>query len=159
MSAPDFGLPGAWAKLFPAESITTEYEEDAGFVKLFLAEGEIDVVAGTSLTEVPFDLVLHKGRAIRVETCAEIVAKKMWHRGDAAKARDLFDLCAVADAEPAAIVQAAPFLQRHREAFLARIRRRAALMQAEFEAIDALAFSKPFGECVEQAEHILRSGT
>jgi predicted nucleotidyltransferase component of viral defense system len=63
--------------------------------------------------EQPFDLVSHAGQEIKVETCAEIIAKKMWHRGDRARARDLYDLCAVAEAEPEAIDQAAPFLAKH----------------------------------------------
>jgi hypothetical protein len=32
------------------------------------------------------------GQSVKFETCAEIIAKKMWHRGHLAKARDLFDL-------------------------------------------------------------------
>jgi hypothetical protein len=36
-----------------AESISTDYEETAEYIKLFLPEGEIDVVVGSSLTDVP----------------------------------------------------------------------------------------------------------
>jgi predicted nucleotidyltransferase component of viral defense system len=59
---------------------------------------------------------------IRVETCPEIIAKKMWHRGNHAKARDRYDLCAVADAVPQAIDHAAPFLAKLGAAFLAQAR-------------------------------------
>lgn len=34
-----------------AEALTTEYEEAAEYTKLFLPQGEIDIVVGTSLTE------------------------------------------------------------------------------------------------------------
>lgn len=78
-----------------AESISADYEEATEYIKLFLPEGEIDVVVGASLTEVPYEIIDYRGRKIRVETSAEIIAKKMWHRGDRAKGRDLFDLCAV----------------------------------------------------------------
>ena len=65
-----------------AESISTDYEEAAEYIKLFLPKGEIDVVVGTSLTEAPYETIDYRGRMIRVETSAEIIAKKMWHRGD-----------------------------------------------------------------------------
>jgi predicted nucleotidyltransferase component of viral defense system len=91
-----------------AEQVSHDYEEGSEFLKFFLPEGEIDIVAGAALTDQPFDVVLHAGRNIRVETCAEIIAKKMWHRGDSGKARDLYDLCAVADTQPAAIEAASP---------------------------------------------------
>jgi predicted nucleotidyltransferase component of viral defense system len=53
-----------------------------------------------------------------VETAAEIVAKKLWHRGDRATARDLFDLALVIEREPQQLARAAPSLRRHRQAFL-----------------------------------------
>lgn len=84
-----------------AEALTTEHEEGAAFVKLLLPAGEIDFVVGAPLTESPWDVMTHRRRRIRVESCAEIAAKKMHHRGGQAKARDLFDLCAVAKLEPA----------------------------------------------------------
>ena len=138
-----------------AEQITTDYEENAEFIKLFLPTGEIDIVVGTPLTEQPFDLVLHAGLEIKIETCAEIIAKKMWHRGHRAKARDLFDLCAVADAEPEAIRRAEPFLAKHGAAFLQQLQVRAELAEAEFGAIDTIGFQRSFAGCLEQAKDII----
>ncbi len=138
-----------------AEQITADYEENAEFIKLFLPAGEIDIVVGTPLTEQPFDVVLYAGREIKVETCAEIIAKKMWHRGPRAKARDLFDLCAVADAEPEAIRHAAPFLGKHGAAFLRQLQQRASLVEAEFDAIDSIDFRRSFAQCLHQATHII----
>lgn len=138
-----------------AEQLTTDYEENAEFIKLFLPAGEIDIVVGTPLTELPFDLVLHAGREIKVETCAEIIAKKMWHRGDRAKARDLYDLCAVADAEPEAIDHAAPFFAKHGAAFLAQLQERAEFLEAEFAAIDAIGSRRSFVACLAQARDII----
>lgn len=138
-----------------AEQVSTDYEENAEFIKLFLPSGEIDIVVGTALTGHPFDVVQHAGREIKVETCAEIIAKKMWHRGHHAKARDLFDLCAVADAEPEAIEQAKPFFLKHGSAFLAGLQERRELVNLEFNAIDAIGYRRSFSECLEQAHHIL----
>jgi hypothetical protein len=137
------------------EAITTDYEENAEFIKLYLPHGEIDVVVGEALTVAPFDLVSHGGRDIRVETSAEILAKKLWHRGDRGAARDLFDLCAVAQHEPEAIAQAAPFFSRHATQFIHRLQDRAHMARKEFDAIDALGFNQTFDECLDQAREIL----
>lgn len=138
-----------------AESITTDYDENADFIKLYLKEGEVDVVVGESLTEQPFDLIEFAGQIVRVETCAEIIAKKIWHRGDRAKGRDLYDLCAVADCEPGAIDIAKPFMRRHGRAFLDGLRDRASVIEREFEAIDAIGFTRPAQECMDQARDII----
>jgi len=138
-----------------AEAVSADYEENAEFIKFYLPQGEIDIVVGTALTAQPYEVVKHAGREIKVERSAEIIAKKMWFRGDQAKARDLFDLCAVADVEPEAITEASPFFLRHGEAFLRRLQERAELARAEFEAIDALAFRQTFDECLQRAREIL----
>lgn len=138
-----------------AEAITTDYEENAEFIKLYLPHGEIDIVVGEALTAAPFDLVSRGGRNIRVETNAEILAKKLWHRGDRGTARDLFDLCAVARHEPEAIAQAAPFFSRHAAQFIHRLQDRADIARREFAAIDALGFNQTFDECLDQAREIL----
>jgi Nucleotidyl transferase AbiEii toxin, Type IV TA system len=139
-----------------AESISADYEEGGEYVKLFLAVGEIDVVVGTALTDHPFDLVGYEGQDVRIETSAEIIAKKMWYRGDRAKARDLFDLCAVATWEPEAISAALPFAGRHAAAFLETLASRSAFLIRDFEEIDALGFRMPFNECVELAREIIQ---
>jgi len=139
-----------------AEQISRDYEEGAEFIKLYLPEGEIDLVVGTALTDQPFDMVEHAGRTIRVETCAEIIAKKIWHRGDQAKARDLYDLCAVAEAEPSAIARATPFFARHGAAFLKRLEERSELMEAEFQAIDAIGRPRSFAQSLAQARAIIQ---
>jgi menaquinone-dependent protoporphyrinogen IX oxidase len=97
--------------------------------------------------------VTHAGRGIKFETCAEIIAKKMWHRGHQAKARDLYDLCAVA--EPDAIQLSAPFFCKYGAAFLQRLHERAEFVEAEFNAIDSVGFQRPFSECLAQAHSII----
>ena len=139
----------------PAEDLTAEYEENAQFIKLQLPAGEIDVVVGAPLTAPHFELVDYEGRPIRVETSAEIVAKKMWHRGDQAKVRDLFDLCAVATFEPEAIDAALAHMERHAAAFLQRLDARADAAEREFDLIEARSFRKSFWECLALAHAIL----
>ena len=65
-----------------AESVAPDYVEAAGYVKLYLEHGEIDFVAAPNLTSPAFELKMILGRQVRLETSAEIIAKKMWHRGD-----------------------------------------------------------------------------
>jgi len=138
-----------------AEAITSDYEETAEYVKLYLPAGEIDVVVGQSLTDQPFDLVEHEDRVIRVETCAEIIAKKMWHRGNRAKARDLFDLVTVAQHEPEAILIAAPFMRRHGAMFLQLLQERAEILALDFAQIDAIGEHPSFAESLATAEAII----
>ncbi|AKJ27556.1 nucleotidyl transferase AbiEii/AbiGii toxin family protein [Caldimonas brevitalea] len=138
-----------------AEAITADYEEHAEYIKLFLPAGEIDVVVGQSLTADPFDVVQHAGRPLRLETCGEIIAKKMWHRGDHVKARDLFDLCAVAVAEPKAIEHAAPFMRRHGAAFLQGLREASDVLRADFDRIDSIGRHPSFNECVRIATEVI----
>jgi predicted nucleotidyltransferase component of viral defense system len=138
-----------------AEEISTDYEEHAEFIKFFLEKGEIDIVVGVPLTPEPFEIASYAGRDVKFETNAEIIAKKMWHRGDQAKARDLFDLCAVANAQPSAIEVALPFFMRHGAAFLDRLEQRAELAQREYDAIDTLKPCLTFTQSMELARQII----
>ncbi|WP_232445287.1 nucleotidyl transferase AbiEii/AbiGii toxin family protein [Burkholderia ubonensis] len=89
-----------------ASDITTDYEEHAEFVKLVLPDGEIDFVVSRNLTTPGFDEWTLMDHPVKVETAAEIVAKKMWHRGDRPTARDLFDLSLVIEREPDSLMAA-----------------------------------------------------
>lgn len=139
-----------------AERVSQDYVEGPGYVKLLRPEGEIDFVASPNLTAQPFDEWTLLGRPVKVETAAEIVAKKLWHRGDRATARDLFDLALVIEREPEALATAAPYLVRHRETFLAQIEQRRVVLGAQFEAIDVLGYSPRYDEAVERAGRFLR---
>ena len=140
-----------------AEALTTEYVEAAEYVKLLLPTGEIDIVVGQPLTGQPWEPIQHRGRTILVETNAEIIAKKMYYRGNRAKARDLFDLCTVAELDPTSIEQAAPFFIKHGEAFLAGLSENAGYLADEFEQIRRIAYKRPFEECVTLAQVVINS--
>lgn len=140
-----------------AEALTTEYREAPGHVKLLLPEGEIDFVAAGNLTDQPFDIWELFGREVRVETSAEIVAKKMWFRGNTATARDLYDLAMVLEKEPDALAVAAPFFLKHRAAFIAQIHDRAAILGAMFAQIDTLDYTPTYQYCCETVTDFLTS--
>jgi len=138
-----------------AEQLTTDYVEAAEYVKLLMPTGEIDIVVGEPLTDRPWEVVAHHGRQICVETNAEIMARKMYYRGDQAKARDLFDLCTVADLDPAAIEQAAPFFTKHGDMFIARLQANVGYIEEDFAHIQRIDYQRPFEECLTLAETIV----
>jgi predicted nucleotidyltransferase component of viral defense system len=114
-------------------------------------------VASPNLTEAPFEMWSLLGREIRVETAAEIVTKKLWHRGDRATARDLFDLSLVIEREPDALRRAAPFLSRHATEFMAQLASRRKVLQAQFDAIDTLDYRPTFDDALVRAAKFLDS--
>lgn len=81
---------------FAFDIMPSGYEGDGTrFLKIsFDALGEIDFIACAPLTERPTQTLEIHGRPIKLETVAEIVAKKVYHRGDSIAARDVFDIAA-----------------------------------------------------------------
>ena len=138
-----------------AESVSHDYVEGPSYVKLLRPEGEIDFVASPNLTAQPFEEWALLGRKVKVETSAEIVAKKLWHRGDRATARDLFDLSLVIEREPDALTAAAIHLTRHREVFLLQIEQRRIVLSAQFDAIETLNYQPRYDEAVQRAQKFL----
>lgn len=141
-----------------AADLTQDYTEQPGaFVKLQFEEGEVDFVAAPNLLTDAWETWDIGGRSVKVETAAEIMAKKMYHRGDRATARDLFDFALVIDRGPQQLLAATPFLLRHREAFLAQIRQPHAGLRAAFDAIATLDYTPDFGHCVALVGEFLDS--
>lgn len=139
-----------------AESIAPNYVEGAGYVKLLRPEGEIDFVASPNLSDTPYEQWRLLRRAVRAETAAEIIAKKLWHRGDTPSARDLFDLSLVIEREPEALRQAHRFITRHRRAFVDQLHTRSDVLRAQFEAIDTLQYHPTFDEAAARATGFLQ---
>ncbi|RQU87490.1 hypothetical protein DF133_20510 [Burkholderia cenocepacia] len=139
-----------------ASDITPNDEEHAGFVKLMLPDGEIDFVVSRNLTSPGYDEWTLMDRVVKVETSAEIVAKKMRHRGDRPTARDLFDLCLVIEREPESLMEAGAFLVRHRDTFLRLLNEHRAFVQPRFDDIRTLGYTPSFDYCVELADAFLR---
>ena len=57
--------------------------------------GEIDFICAPSLTDNPTVKATVRGRAVLLETPAEIIAKKIYYRGAAMQPRDMFDIACV----------------------------------------------------------------
>ncbi len=132
-----------------AEQLTTDYVEAREYLKLVFPEGEIDFVASAPLTDIPARIEELLGRPFLVETSTEIVAKKVWHRGEHFPARDIFDLALVAEKEPDCLKEIAPILRDRREAILGRIEKHRTALRESFESLEALDYQRTFDECVE----------
>lgn len=138
-----------------AESLTSNYVEDSNFVKLVFDEGEIDFVASAPLTAAPSRPEQLFGRTIQVETSTEIVAKKVWHRGEQFTARDVFDLAMVVEREPEALDEIVPILRDRRELVLRRIDVHATMLRESFELLEVLDYRRSFDECVDIVRRVL----
>lgn len=138
-----------------AEALTGKYVEQQGFLKLLFPEGEIDFVAAGPLIPNPTRIEILLGREVNVETTAEIIAKKIWHRGPEFTARDIFDLAMVAEKEPDAVLSIKPILQGRRDIILERIGRHEPHLRETFAALEILEYRKSFDECVELARKAL----
>jgi hypothetical protein len=132
-----------------AESLAADYVEQAGFVKLYFPEGEIDFVVSGALTADPTVTENLFGREVQVETSAEIIAKKVWHRGAEFTARDLFDFALVAINEPGVLGTIAPILDARRDALMRRLAARDTALREDFAALDVLEYSPSYDQCVE----------
>ncbi|MFN0005201.1 MAG: nucleotidyl transferase AbiEii/AbiGii toxin family protein [Burkholderiaceae bacterium] len=141
-----------------AAAVSMQYVEDqSSYVKLIRPEGEIDFVASPNLTDSPFEMWIINGQHVRVETAAEIVAKKLWHRGDRATSRDLFDLSLVIEREPEALINAAKFLLKNADLFMSQIASRKAVLERQFSEIDALTYKPSYDEAAGRATAFLKS--
>ena len=138
-----------------AESMTGDYVEQGNFVKLLFPEGEIDFIASAALTATPTTTQTLLDREVRVETATEIIAKKLWHRGTAFTARDIFDLALVAEREPKALKEIEPVLRDRRDAVLARISDSDKQLRDAFGKLEILEYQRDYDECVAIVRKVL----
>ena len=140
-----------------AESLTSDYVEQAGFIKLYFIEGEIDFVVSAPLTADPTMTEELFGRAVQVETSAEIIAKKVWHRGAGFTARDLFDFALIALKEPQALIGTGPIFEARRDVLIRRLATHEAALREDFAALDVLDFTPSYDECIETVRQLLQT--
>lgn len=97
-----------WLPFFSArlndlvERLALDCVEQANTVKLVFPPGDVDLIVAAPVTRTPAtEILAFDGRTFRLETTAEILAKKLFHRAAHLQMRDVFDLVAVAEADPA----------------------------------------------------------
>jgi hypothetical protein len=140
-----------------AEALTTDYTEDANFVKLRFPEGEVDFVVAAPLTSTPTCEEDILGKPFLVECSREIIAKKVWYRGAEFTARDIFDFALVAEREPAVLTELAPVLRSRRDAILTRVQRHQEFLRESFQELAVLDYRRTFEECLAILGHALAS--
>ncbi len=83
------------------ESLTSVYEETAVSLKLRFAEGEVDFIIAAPLLQLPEESSTET--AFALEPLAEVLAKKLFHRGWQLAPRDVFDWWAIETKAPKAV--------------------------------------------------------
>ncbi|MCC7716640.1 nucleotidyl transferase AbiEii/AbiGii toxin family protein [Janthinobacterium lividum] len=139
-----------------AESVTSNYVEAAGYVKLYLQEGEIDFVAAPNLTSPGFVYETILNCQVRVETSVEIIAKKMWHRGDRITGRDIFDFALIAEVEPDILMAERVYMVRHAQSIFQQLDERYAPLKIQFDAVDAIHYHPTFDEACQVLRTMLQ---
>ena len=83
------------------EGLTSAYEETAVSLKLRFTEGEIDFIVAAPLLQLPEES--SPETSFPLEPIAEVLAKKLFHRGWQLAPRDLFDWWAIETKAPSAV--------------------------------------------------------
>jgi hypothetical protein len=84
-----------------AEQLTSAYEETAVSLKLRFTEGEIDFIVAAPLLQLPEES--SPETSFPLEPLAEVLAKKLFHRGWQLAPRDVFDWWAIETKAPNAV--------------------------------------------------------
>lgn len=83
-----------------------DYEGDgARLLKLGFGFGEIDFIVAPSLTSSPSTQAAVEGEMVFLETIPEIIAKKVYHRGNSITPRDIFDIAAGGEKHAESIIR------------------------------------------------------
>ena len=133
-----------------ASELSQDYAEQANTVKLYFPEGEVDFVASGALTTPGFEIEQILDASVRVETPVEIVAKKIYHRAETFKARDVFDLSLVLDRLPECIPALLPWVEKSRSVLTQRLATHDQALREDFQAIDALEYRPDYDHCLER---------
>jgi hypothetical protein len=128
-------------------ALSGDYVQDSTAVRIFFPEGQVAFIAGGPLAWHPLTRESILGRSVLVEASAEILARKLWHRGASLPARDLFDFAAVAALEPDAIHGIGIALRVHRAVLLERLREHGEALREDFAALHAWDFNPTYEEC------------
>jgi hypothetical protein len=121
--------------------------------------GEIDFIAAPALTSAPTITRIVEGESILLETIPEIIAKKIYHRANSIKPRDIFDIAAAGE-------QHQDLLTRELRRYRAEVK--AALITMDrlnpdfvIRAIADLAITDPYKSvakaAIERSKEILRA--
>lgn len=138
------------------ESFTDEYTGSHDSIKLLFPEGEIDFIATSPLTNSPFMQCNVLGHLIWLETPTEIAAKKMWHRGSIATARDLFDLATVIKYDELKLKSYSDIFRKNADVFLKQCHDRKFILEKQFNQIVKIKNQTSYDECLEVVDQFFK---
>lgn len=139
------------------QQFESSYDASSQSIKLRAPEGDIDFVVSGTLTQAAYRHERLLEHRVRVQTSAEIVARKLWHRGNLAVARDLLDLAVVAKADGELGRKLRPALERNGATFVAQCRERRRVLEPEFLAIDVIDFHDDYDTCLARVTALVHS--
>lgn len=84
----------------------SDYDEMATYISLAYPEGKIDFIVASQITDFPPKKYSFLYQNVYLEDAVEIISKKMFYRGEAAMARDIFDLAVVYCNRPDDVIRA-----------------------------------------------------
>lgn len=91
---------------FDFEIRPSDYGGDGtGFLKLAFEIGEIDFIVAQPLTSSPTTDATVEDEAVFLETVPEVIAKKIYHRGNSIMPRDIFDIAAGGEQHAESIIK------------------------------------------------------
>ena len=91
---------------FDFEIRPSDYRGDGtGFLKLAFEIGEIDFIVAQPLTSSPTTDATVEDEAVFLETVPEVIAKKIYHRGNSIMPRDIFDIAAGGEQHAESIIK------------------------------------------------------
>ena len=90
--------------------ISSDRQFPGNYLKLIRQEGEIDFILAAAITENGFFAYNFRGTPVPVETPAEIIAKKIRHRGSRFTVRDVFDFESAMGHDPKLMEKLGQFL-------------------------------------------------
>jgi hypothetical protein len=91
-----------------------------------------------------------------LETPVEIVAKKLWHRGDRVTPRDLLDLAVVIDHAYDAIFQNRMIFTKNLDAFIHQCETRKSILEPVYAAIEKLDCDLTYDDCLVRVKRLQR---
>jgi hypothetical protein len=153
-----FGYDAQWITMLSprlndhTQAMAVDYVEQANGLKIVMPHGDIDfIVSGDVMRSIKRQNVGFEGRRFAMDTSAEILAKKMFHRAAAFKPRDVYDMSAALDIEPEAAHAAIEATASKRDVLKRRL-----LELSTLPELELLTEIVPYGGSLAHAEGMIR---
>ena len=126
------------------------------YVKLRNQFGDIDFIVASALTADPYIERSIRGVNTLVQTPAEIVARKLHHRGARPTARDLLDLVVVAGSEKNLSQLISKPIRENGATLIEQCKSRHDLLEIEYNQLATMDCEMTFQECLDIVDGLIR---